>query len=942
MKKTNTITGVIYSALAIMLMYSAFTMISSASDIVKMPEENDDCLMCHDDKDLKGKKGGKTISVYVNPQNQLKSVHAGVKCIDCHTDLIGVDAPHEDDLKPATCGNCHKKEQVDYNISLHGQSNKKGDPLTPTCRVCHGSHTIVAVKSPNSPVAPLKIPYLCGKCHQEGTVVQTMRNIPQSHIVENYTESIHGEGLFKKGLTVTATCVSCHSAHLILPHTDKRSSIARGNISKTCTQCHARIEDVHQKIIKGELWEKEEHVLPACVDCHQPHKIRNAYYDVGLAKKECLNCHQRKDIKASSDGRSLYVDIAKMNNSVHNDLACSKCHTEVRPSKVRSCETIKTKVNCGSCHDNVKSNFMKSIHGKLNLKNDPDAPSCTTCHGEHEVLKKDNPESKIFTVNIPKLCSECHKNGHKAAVRISKKNNALDSIIENYTESVHGKGLTKSGLTVTANCSDCHSAHLENNHKDPNSSTHKDNISKTCGKCHWGVQEKFNKSIHSANVSKSDKELPVCNSCHVAHSVTDPTKDEFRFSIMETCGKCHQQISSSYFDTYHGKASILGSAKSAKCHDCHSSHEILPTSDINSSLSRKNIVNTCSTCHPKANVGFTRYLTHATHHDPDKFPLLFITFWGMTILLLGTFVVSWIHTLLWLPKSLKMRRETKALMLDKSHSGKRIMRFNRLNRILHVLMVISFLTLASTGMMLKFSDSSWAQFSVKLIGGVEVAGFIHRFAAILLFGVFFTHIYDLLFIKRKEYGSFKNILFGADTMLPTKKDLEDIKGTFKWFINKGQRPNYGRWTYWEKFDYFAVFWGIFVIGFTGLILWFPHVFTNVIPGEFINIATIIHSDEALLAAGFIFTIHFFNTHFRPEKFPMDTVIFSGSYDIEEFKLDRPDEYQKLKDEGKLEELFVNPPDKTLKKVISIFGWSALIFGLILVVLIIISILGSLF
>ena len=938
MRKKYSYTRVIYSVIVVLMVYSTFSMIYSATSAVKMPEENDECLMCHDDKALKGKKHGKTISVYVNPKHQLGSVHAGAKCIDCHADLKGADLPHDDNLKPATCVKCHSKQTNDYNISLHGQAHKKGDPLAPTCNLCHGTHQIVPVKSSNSPVAPLKIPFLCGKCHQEGTPVQLMRNIPQSHILENYTESIHGEGLFKKGLTVTATCVSCHSAHLILPHTDSRSSIARKNITKTCTQCHAKIEDVHQKVIKGELWEKEVHVLPACVDCHQPHKIRKTFYDAGLSKNECLTCHENKHLKATSDNRSLYIDVSKLNGSVHGDLACSKCHTEVRPSKKRSCETITTKVKCGGCHDKVQDKYVQSSHGKINMSGDKDAPACVTCHGTHEILKKDNPNSKIFSVNIPKLCSKCHQDGQKAAVRL--KDNGVDHIVDNYTESVHGKRLSHGGLTVTANCSNCHTAHLENNHDNPMSSTHKDNIPQTCGKCHWGVEEAFRKSIHSADVSKSKKELPSCNSCHVAHSVVDPTKGEFRFSIMETCGKCHEKISSSYFETYHGKASLLGSEKAAKCQDCHSAHSILPIRNPASPLSRANIVKTCSKCHPSANLGFTKYLTHATHHDPETYPTLFFTFWGMTLLLVGTFLVSWIHTLLWLPKSLKMRKEIKAMKAATAHKGIRVRRFNRLSRILHVVMILSFLTLTSTGMMLKFSFAWWAKFGVNLLGGVEIAGFIHRTAAVFLFAVFFAHLYDLIAKRRTEYSSWKDMLFGPDSMIPNKKDYQDFKDSMKWFADKGPRPNYGRWTYWEKFDYFAVFWGIFVIGLTGLTLWFPEAFTIILSGEFINVATIIHSDEALLASGFIFTVHFFNTHFRPEKFPMDTVIFSGSYDLEEFMHDRPEEYNRLKEEGKLETLFVNPPDRTLKKVISAFGWSALIVGLLLVFLIIFSLISS--
>ena len=115
----------------------------------------------------------------------------------------------------------------------------------------------------------------------------------------------------------------------------------------------------------------------------------------------------------------------------------------------------------------------------------------------------------------------------------------------------------------------------------------------------------------------------------------------------------------------------------------------------------------------------------------------------------------------------------------------------------------------------------------------------------------------------------------------------------RWFAGRGPRPLYGRWTYWEKFDYFAVFWGVAIIGSTGLCLWFPEFFTRFLPGWSINVATIIHSDEALLATGFIFTIHFFNTHFRPEKFPIDTVVFTGRMTLEELKHDKPKLYESL-------------------------------------------------
>jgi cytochrome b subunit of formate dehydrogenase len=258
-------------------------------------------------------------------------------------------------------------------------------------------------------------------------------------------------------------------------------------------------------------------------------------------------------------------------------------------------------------------------------------------------------------------------------------------------------------------------------------------------------------------------------------------------------------------------------------------------------------------------------------------------------------------------------------------------RFSRLNRILHVLMILSFISLASTGMTLKFSYTSWAHGLSRAFGGFESAGNIHRFAATVMFGIFFAHLFDLAFHKRRELGGIKALLFGPDTMLPRKKDLQDIKASFKWFLGKGPRPQFGRWTYWEKFDYFAVFWGMFVIGSTGLMLWFPEFFTRFLPGSLINVATIIHSDEALLATGFIFTVHFFNTHLRPEKFPMDLVIFTGSMPVDEFREDKPAEYEKLVASGELENYLVEPYQPIVVRTIRIFAWSALAIGSFMVI-----------
>jgi cytochrome b subunit of formate dehydrogenase len=261
-------------------------------------------------------------------------------------------------------------------------------------------------------------------------------------------------------------------------------------------------------------------------------------------------------------------------------------------------------------------------------------------------------------------------------------------------------------------------------------------------------------------------------------------------------------------------------------------------------------------------------------------------------------------------------------------------RFTRLQRTLHACMIVSFVSLALTGLTLKFSYTHWAVTLSSLFGGFQTAGFIHRTAALIMFGVFITHLAELYRLKKREYGTWRALLFGPNTMLPTRQDWQQFIATVKWFVGAGPRPRYGRWTYWEKFDYFAVFWGIFVIGSTGLTLWFPIFFTRFMPGSFLNVATIIHSDEALLATGFIFTVHFFNTHLRPEKFPMDTAVFTGHVPLAELKRDKPLEYEALVANGQLEAHLEEPQPEIVVKTIRTLAWIALSIGFGIVVWII--------
>ncbi len=899
-------------------------------------QEREACLMCHGNPELfRDLPNG---SRFVVDQRALAaSVHgaAGVECTMCHQ---GVELPHPDTLPPVDCGSCHEQQVELHRRSLHGQAVARGDPLAPSCPDCHGSHRVLAPADPRAPTAVVNVPALCGGCHHEGSPVSRMRPIPQDSILENYSNSMHGEGLLRRGLVVTAVCTSCHTAHDILPHTDPRSSIHRNNVARTCTQCHAQIEQVHRKVIEGRLWEAEPHKIPACVDCHSPHRIRRVLYETRSANQDCLRCHGRPGLRgvAHGDSVSLYVNEAAYAASVHRETACAQCHTGVTAALERPCATIRAPVDCSVCHAAAVQQYAASRHGTLAAQGDQDAPACGDCHAKHAEQSRLSPASPTFPRNIPNLCARCHRKGEKAAKRIAAKDSAL---VESYEESIHGKGLLESGLVVTATCINCHTAHGELPPEDPRSTVHPANVAATCGRCHHGIEEQFRASIHWPGIGKpkGDIPLPTCKDCHTSHTISRTDLANFRLRMMDQCGRCHQVEATTFFDTFHGKVSRLGDLGAAKCYDCHGTHSILPPADPRSTLSRRNIQATCSQCHTGVNRRFVGYLTHATHHDARRYPYLFWAFWGMTGLLVGTLTFATGHTVAWLWR-LWRTPELRPHRDPAPATEKRYQRFAPFERRLHLIMLLSFFALALTGMVLKFSYMGWAQRLSAWLGGFSTTGVLHRLAALTLITVFLVHLVDVWRKKRRSGKSWRAYLTASDSLVFNRQDLREFFQSVRWFLGRGPRPRYGRYTYWEKFDYFAVFWGMLIIGTTGLMLWFPEIFTLVLPGWTVNVATILHSDEALLAVGFIFTVHFFNTHFRPDKFPMDPVIFTGQVSLAELRRDKPREYEELMREGRLEEHLVDPYPWQVERIFRMVAYAALGVGLTLTVLIVYSML----
>jgi len=239
-------------------------------------------------------------------------------------------------------------------------------------------------------------------------------------------------------------------------------------------------------------------------------------------------------------------------------------------------------------------------------------------------------------------------------------------------------------------------------------------------------------------------------------------------------------------------------------------------------------------------------------------------------------------------------------------------RFTPGQRNLHAVLMATFVGLALTGLPLRFSGTAWSVRFAHLVGGLAAILFFHKFCAVVLTIAFLIHLGNVL--RRGVFKKEKGIFWGPYSLVPQPKDFKDFYAHVKWFLWLGPKPQFDRFAYWEKFDYWAVFWGMVVIGLSGYVMWLVPIIALPLPGYLLNVALIIHGEEALLAVWFIFTIHFFNTHLRPGSFPMDLVIFTGEETEEKMKEKRFLEYQRLAAQGQLQARQTGPPELWLVKL----------------------------
>jgi cytochrome b subunit of formate dehydrogenase len=269
---------------------------------------------------------------------------------------------------------------------------------------------------------------------------------------------------------------------------------------------------------------------------------------------------------------------------------------------------------------------------------------------------------------------------------------------------------------------------------------------------------------------------------------------------------------------------------------------------------------------------------------------------------------------------------------SRQHGGpvRFFMRFTREQRYMHAVLFTTFLGLAATGLPIRFSESIWARGLAKGVGGFGAILFFHKFFALVLTVAFLIHVKEVF--TRGVVNREKGVFWGPNSMVANWKDAKDLFGHLRWFVGLGPKPKFDRYAYWEKFDYWAVFWGMIVIGFSGYAMWFAPFFAHFLPGWALNAVLVIHSEEGLLAILFIFSIHFVNTHLRPDSFPMDMVVFTGVESEEEFAHKRPLEYERLKREGRLDARLGEAPQTWLVNFSRVVGTVAIVIGLTLLVL----------
>jgi cytochrome b subunit of formate dehydrogenase len=804
----------------------------------------------------------------------------------------------------STCERCHSDagmhkahEGIEHSLNVTS-ADLTGTPHDGMeCTDCHTDLARAAFPHPKN----LELPN-CGACHEEA----------QQKFIDGFFKPLR-----EKGYTSVPRCVDCHGTHKIT---------RRGNPLKVCGVCH---QDMVSDFTHSAHWKADQAQDPAvsCVSCHSPHfkkereSMPTAEWRVKVTER-CRACHEQEVEDYDHSGHFVKLKQGNLQTP-----SCPDCHSRHKVLSPRNPESQVSVARldklCTSCH----ASYEKSVH-RPRKGDDPRLETCTVCHTGHST-EMGQAKSPLFKEELARTCLRCH-----------------ETTLVTRDDFAHGKihrvQLEKLRTEGQAECGSCHAYHFQ-----VPGHVEKHGRRKACGDCHTKEKAAYDRSVHAVALAKGHEEAPDCGGCHGESNLRKPEVGLRGESVVKICGRCHDDrgmtmkfqinpdVVRGYATSYHGQMYQLGyqGEKFATCVSCHDNHTILRPDDPASTVNRENIKATCGKCHKNVNENFVGYLQHYSPMAKEKNPVLVFINVFMKWLLGVTLAVFGGHTLLWFIR-LAVRRVREGPLRKHAAGGLQVRRFRRSARWFHLVMVLSFLTLAATGLPLKYSYTAFANWFVNHIVGFGAASLLHRLAAFTLIGLFLGHLGYLAWrvLARREKG----LLWGAHSLVPSFQDARDFIAHTAYFLGlRKQAPPFGHWTYWEKFDYFAVFWGVVVIGISGLTLMFPETFTRLAPGWFINAAHIIHSEEALLATAFIFTVHFFNTHLRPGVFPMDEVIFTGSMDQEHFAEERALERQALTDD-QFKALLVAGPSARRRRISRFGGFVFLSIGMLLLVLIVVG------
>lgn len=607
----------------------------------------------------------------------------------------------------------------------------------------------------------------------------------------------------------------------------------------------------------------------------------------------CLACHESAELtKDLGHGKtaSVHVDPAKFAASVHAPLECTNCHAEVTGYPH---DPAPKKVDCASCHPDSVAAWDNSLHAIALKAGLAKGAQCADCHGPaHESLPSSDPASKTSHASIPKTCAACHGQQfimEKAGL------NAQSAI--SYQASVHGRAVAK-GSAKAAVCTDCHEHHAVRPANDPLSGIFKFNVGRTCGVCHPAIASHYAGSVHGKALAHGNWNAPVCTDCHGIHTIaatTDPAKGP-----RSSCARCHEGVRlsqefgvagtrvSSYESSYHGLARKMGSTLAADCASCHGSHDVFPSTNPRSAIHPNNLQKTCGKCHEGAQANFTRGKIHIIAGDVSDTPAKIVTwirrvYIALIVLTIGFMLLH--NILIWWRKAVLARRAR-----DLGHT---VERMNLNQRVQHAVMALSFIALVISGFALAWPDSWFA-----LIFGPseEVRRIIHRVAAVIMMAIGVYHLGYMTFTKEGRTG-LRDFWFRLS-------DLGDLLKVLRYYLGlSNQRPQFGRFTYAEKMEYWAGLWGTIVMAVTGLMIWYSVNVAAWIPRWWIDVATTVHYYEAILATLAILVWHFYQVIFDPDTYPMNWAWLDGKMSEEQFEEEHPKavvhkEETKPDDEGK--------------------------------------------